>query len=896
MRRLSMEVFMWRPIVASWCVYGLFISNAISDEPSTGVIGELSNPSRWVFVGSDKFTEEGLRASLAADLDMQLASVPSSTEAELLASLEVRLTEGYQHASYLSVRVQAEITESPRRVLVRIHEGPQFNCGHCEFRVPPEVDVEQLRMWCVDSVETRSLREKCGLRVLNERSPPAPVWFESLADKPALAALHWAELDPVWKSQKQPGRSRVLQSTLEHQVREGLAAQGFFQAEFTVTLDLDDAREKVNALIRVTSAGVPARLGRVIFSGLQKQQRHEILELLDLETGAALTARHVTDIEQRLRACGRFLTSTVKVGAPLEPDDPLSLKIVVRENPHAPLLSELPSDIERTMLRLQHWLNLWSLRQLADEGDQVSLDMVIEFRGRSFIEDRLALNLNRRHHLETVLTARNDYTVRWRSWSLPTSDTVPALPPDELVVASENLDVAYLLPRQRTSYVVQDKSLRFFPRCFMTGHPNPKSDDLNACFFFALPTMNFEDAQRCRKSAILSIDPTVAYVWANHEDWTMNSCEGVLTASSSSASFEVQEESGRLLSHRLKIGSQNEGVWTVSFQPGVFARTVADIRQQTLVCLDDSQVQSSWGAAIHFTLWFVTHSSDWNGDEALADRVFNRLVTSKLFQTLQKSLSSREGPFMPIESQSASQNQWLYRTIALIVGGVLLPRDSSIQSVNRSEAALLMGRTDAAKWSSFKMQEDRAFGPIGYAYAIWLPGSRSPPGPKTAAYMAPWAKAGLGRLDLQRLRDEIAPWFESESPASELLWQAVDHLRTLDDDELQFVAQHLFVLEDEATQQLFREIVCESAEQTPRELATQLIERLWPAAWEQVFRLRFRQITSAVPKVFEPSSSELLKPAAASPSNKNSNKVTQQVFESLLPRDENGKLIVPLQK
>ena len=134
-------------------------------------------------------------------------------------------------------------------------------------------------------------------------------------------------------------------------------------------------------------------------------------------------------------------------------------------------------------------------------------------------------------------------------------------------------------------------------------------------------------------------------------------------------------------------------------------------------------------------------------------------------------------------------------------------------------------------------------------YAIWVLRSRVAPGPSALTLLAPWAKAGLKRLDIQYVRQELAPWLESDSPGSQMLWQAVDQLRSLDEDELQFVARHLFGLGDAATQTIFREVVRQSAEQSSRELATELIERLWPAGWEQVFRSRFQQIVDSAPKV-----------------------------------------------
>ncbi|MBN1417565.1 MAG: hypothetical protein JXP34_02250, partial [Planctomycetes bacterium] len=108
-------------------------------------VGDLGDASRWEIEGAKTFSALEIRRGLLRDFDVQLASHPFAPKDALVSVLREMILEGYLHAGFPDIRVEASADDPASRIDVRIDEGPRLRCGEIRIEGAKAVPVSRIR-------------------------------------------------------------------------------------------------------------------------------------------------------------------------------------------------------------------------------------------------------------------------------------------------------------------------------------------------------------------------------------------------------------------------------------------------------------------------------------------------------------------------------------------------------------------------------------------------------------------------------------------------------------------------------------------------------------------------------------------------------------------------------
>ena len=288
------------------------------------------------FEGNESFDTDTIRTGLALDVPTQRAATAVVDDElpidEYLSLLERRIVRGYQSDGFRDAHVSAKANHESGMITATISEGLCYLRG--------DVTVTGLSETENKYVTSLLLHPSDGKNPFEKSRSKLKFW----KPKSCMSFLDWPEDDfrPV--------------------VQNALLAIGKPQATFSIEFPTTSNEDKhtVDMQIQVTNADTALTVGDIIFFGLEKHTREQMLEFLELKSGMPLTLQLRESIVRRLLDSGRFLMAEV-THAPFlfDPSESLELKIRVHEyDLIAPLGQEL-TESQQALRKLSGWLSNW---------------------------------------------------------------------------------------------------------------------------------------------------------------------------------------------------------------------------------------------------------------------------------------------------------------------------------------------------------------------------------------------------------------------------------------------------------------------------------------------------------------------------------------------------------
>ena len=382
--------------IQGWCV-GVIVGWA--SWSAAGEVGHLGDATKLAIEGASEFSPAQLQWALALDFDYQAAARPSADLDDLLRTIERRLTAGYHEAGHAEAIITAEHDEAAGRITVRVTEGPAVVAGDVRIEGDRRIDREQIVRWLDDVPDRESLLKRVNV----VKSFQAGASYRT--DRDAAANTEEAEQ----KKQKplfQPGQAASFdEPTLEKirtRIKTALAEQGLLFADFDVAFQQREEERKVDLILRVRDAGPVATIDDIQLTGLEKNDRHSVLDLLELKTGASLSCELLDALETKLRHSCRFWSYDVRVNA-YRGENRVELLIDLVEYPHVPPIGQpLPAELE-AVRKVGVWLDT-----LDERGEGLEL----EIAGQWLAGNRLALAISSREGI--VLDVRTAGDDEWQ--------------------------------------------------------------------------------------------------------------------------------------------------------------------------------------------------------------------------------------------------------------------------------------------------------------------------------------------------------------------------------------------------------------------------------------------------------------------------------------------------
>ena len=314
------------------------------------------------FTGNSYYNADGIRTGLSMDRAMQVAAADALPVDQYLDLLRKRIIRGYQSNGFRDVQVAMNQDQATGVITSNIVEGQQWMKG--------EVSVAGLSERECEYVATFVVQKTDHTNPLQEKQPKLKFWD---------SGSHMSFVDAV-------------QDSYQPTIQEALTAIGYPQAQFTIAGPTfpDEEAPSVNLQITVTDTGIALTVGDIIFTGLEKHSREQLIEFLELKPGMPLTLPLREQIVSKLLDSGRFLMAEV-THEPFyfDPSEPLDLTIRVHEYNGIALLGQEITEVQQALMNLSEWLSHW------EDGDE---DLHLKFKGpteqvdavvQSIVPDRL---------------------------------------------------------------------------------------------------------------------------------------------------------------------------------------------------------------------------------------------------------------------------------------------------------------------------------------------------------------------------------------------------------------------------------------------------------------------------------------------------------------------------
>lgn len=298
------------------------LSVASGAEPPT--VRELSEPSRWEFVGQETFSAAALRRSLACDLDV-LAASRNTLPDFLLRALTQAVKSGYVNAGFPHVEVTASVIAERGRVVLTIDEGRRYRRGRVEIRGATTIPVDRLE------AAIQRPPPKSEAAQPSSTTTPLPGWSED--HPPSFAPSVWWS----WKV------------AIAHELKR----HGYLDASVRVSIR-PEADGTATLVVDILNEGSRAVLGEVQVRGTTNHSREGLMQFLGLEAGMLLDCDLQDAVKAKLRESGRFLQHDVEVLTPPFSNGPSQLLLTVYDIPGLPPLPEELPPLQQTALQVAH--------------------------------------------------------------------------------------------------------------------------------------------------------------------------------------------------------------------------------------------------------------------------------------------------------------------------------------------------------------------------------------------------------------------------------------------------------------------------------------------------------------------------------------------------------------
>jgi TPR repeat protein len=708
--------------------------------PTSSVVGDYGREEALVIEGNQSFTKDLILYGMAFHLDYQLAAHPAAPLVDYLASLERKITLGYQRAGFPSATVKADADTSAHRVVIRVTEGPRYRCGEILLSGVKTMTNEVVRQKVADGIG--------GLET-------------SAGSQSNLNAIVWSRDHPA--PFDEPSRQDLTQL-----VEQALASLNYYQPKVGVRIVPDPARKLADLQIEIADEGIKGMIAEIEVSGLHTNTRPQLLDYLKLKPGMEVDARLVATASNRLWRCARFFRHDVSL-TPLPAVGQFKLVLDLDEVREAPPLNRELSPNEQTLLKFRDWLAGWEKRP---EDLVLSIGLT---------------NSSLRGSAELVLSPSGFAMAAHDS---PSNGPVKLL---YAIVASEKLTGFYSVWRQSKFVVPQAEQ-----GCVIiqARPPSPKS--------YGHGNINVAIGMGVRQSQPFRLEMELApAVFLSMASWMASSLtNGVLTlsdmADGDSQEIRMDAATGRLLQCASSSGGSNAFCFQFRSEEGALARVFKEIAAATADHPNRYVTNRGFGSWVSFFAADVLEPPllervlDWFEDEAapndpradpasaslrihttlaLVREIFGSRSLDALFDPLNRFFAPQpeeddeEDFIVPADELGSDPRA---NPLAMICAWVLhssdawVPRDSWAEVLVREAACTVAGQAKYTQGELDKLLKSEEIGPVGCLATAYLLGRINPRLART------FAERGLVRLNLAEFRRDYRLLLDTNSVVGDL--------------------------------------------------------------------------------------------------------------------------------
>lgn len=297
-------------------------------------VGAYGDPSLLAIEGAQSYDAAEIVRALANDLDVAFASCSDRPLAELKAVLADKLRQGYLSDGFADVRVT--VGQDAARLVLTVEEGQRFKAGEVRIVGAASIDTEAVVVELTAPSSDRKLK-KAGAR---------------------------------WPTGDDAPFGDVRREALQNRVHTLLQDQGFYDAQFIISLEADPKREVADLQVKITSEGAPLTAADLEIVGNERNSRTAILDYLDLRSDSVLTGEVRARIADDLNDSGRF--SKVRLHAPSD-EAGGKPRLELSEYKQAPALIQPLSREEAALINFYHWA-----QRFDDGADEFALQLHLD--------------------------------------------------------------------------------------------------------------------------------------------------------------------------------------------------------------------------------------------------------------------------------------------------------------------------------------------------------------------------------------------------------------------------------------------------------------------------------------------------------------------------------------
>ena len=788
------------------------VAAAPGDIPAAPTVAALADPSRWRFVGCEAFPADELRDALAASVDVIVASRSSGTIDKLIEMVTRELTLGYRSVGYPDAVVAADVNRDARQLVITIDEGKLFRQGQVEVRGSTSIDVDRL----IAAVTQKYAPEK-SIPVFEGTPAAGEAPFKWLKPNGQPETLK----DAIWNPGKPASFAPTVWKSWDLLIQLFLKRQGY--ADPVLSTSVEPVRDGTATLvITIRDEGPRIVLGEIEVTGNERNSTEDILEYLQLKPGQPFDALQQARLHWRLKQAARFLKHDVQLISPPFGDGPSRLKLTLVEAPRVPTLKEPFTPEQLVAIRAAHWMSTqrefdWEVSLRAIQLGEDANPFWKEFCGARETALRYILSPTACSVMVELTMTDRDERLVWGQ------------------VLSVSRDSGWLLAPHRKAKLEWGgfHGTLLLQMVFDVQPPDGEGRMSKINFGYGLNSHEPKDGQPIRTDA--SIAPLAMILEVTKETNKVELTDERMTIRVESFEMILDAKTGRFLTWHYDY----EGTRFV-IRSDKHIHAAAANKWQTQQAALRNRLDA--GAPVTTTLQYV-------GEEArsieklqtprlpkwfrLAERFVNSGALRPLDEAVAKS-SAAASPAkfsIPIEPNLKSPLgalAWLDPVIraALPFYAKVFPRETPGWTIGREATLLLLqpkGVTIPSPLGVRLMLEEGRLGPLHFLLAARLFGVVSP------GHRFVLANRGLQELTPESFRRDIAAILNEKGLASHSANALAELLRSLDEPDLDDLAELLSLAEDDGALVTRRlKELTRRRDEPVHVLLPELAEQAWP--------------------------------------------------------------------
>jgi hypothetical protein len=732
----------------------LTAAGRVPDTEGPGVVGDLGEPSYFIFRGAATFSPEALAGALQNNVEFLLDSRPQAPFGKFLSTLQQLMLRGYRHSGFADAQVDVKLDQRTNAVEVVVDEGQRYVAGDIEI------------------VDAKSLPVEAVVRRLIEPSPER-LDATGTATEPQ---------EPLWQKGKPAAFDEPSIARLTRDVTAALKDFGFFFAKLDVTVEPDRVTHTAKLRIAILDEGPQGVIGDIVVTGNLRDSREDILDYLQLRPGLAFDQDVITKAKQKLWLSARYLNYEIKPELVNGPPPSVRLTINVTEYAGAPPLGGVLSETDQALLRFCSWMSGPVSR---DDDTVIAIHMSLL---RKF-----AVILSRQGALLTLGSYSPNSNLANYFAVLLTPDLI------NFISTSQHAKLSTSLPHGQM-------------QIGLSVHPDPDAKpehefELTASAGFSTTVVSepaTATATGVSKPPVqfnLLFAPVACLSFAHRIEWHQSRQGTVLTFDSGTGDrLSIDALSGRLLEFVLPKSSDSQGS-SLRVEQGVFAAARTKIETESADYPNRFDSRRPLDAMASFFVDEMLQdgplalaSLDRMGSEersraaAAVDQMFQHRILSPLDDAMSRLFARyRDGFTIPPEMTGTSveaelTNPVIVATVVLVVANELFPRGSWPWTTARETAFVLSNQGQDTGEELHRLYESSQVGPIGYLTIAELLAEINSP------YAAMFAQLGLQRLSATDFEKDVELLLAGNSALAQCFQRLATAVRQLSEEDARALA------------------------------------------------------------------------------------------------------------